>query len=319
MGKRKATDKDQTASKDKMDVDGEDSGSEDVRFITPQQRSSTQANTRTQDESILNVDFEFFDPQPDVDFHGLKTLLRQLFDVDNQLFDLSELSDMILAQPLLGSTVKCEGNESDPFAFLTVLNLHQHREKAVIRELTKYLLARSATVSKDHHDSLQTLVDASTSQSQVGLILTERFINMPAQLVPPMYNMLLEEMDWALEEKEPYQFSHYLIISKTYTEVDSKLDAEEDRPGKKAKKAAAKKEVETFFFHAEDEVLKRFAAASWAFEYEKVGEDGASDAKRAFQEAGVRPQGLALLIEGAKFKDAVKAVEEYLGGGGEVA
>lgn len=76
---------------------------------------------------MLDVDFEWFDPQPAVDFHGLKTLLRQLFDVDNQLFDLSALADLILSQPLLGSTVKTDGNESDPFAFLSVLNLHTHR------------------------------------------------------------------------------------------------------------------------------------------------------------------------------------------------
>jgi protein BCP1 len=75
----------------------------------------------------LNVDFEWFDPNPAVDFHGLKTLLRQLLDVDNQLFNLSELADLILSQPLLGSTVKCDGTESDPFSFLTVLNLETHK------------------------------------------------------------------------------------------------------------------------------------------------------------------------------------------------
>lgn len=76
---------------------------------------------------MLDVEFEWFDPQPEVDFHGLKTLLRQLFDVDAELFDLSALSDLILSQPLLGSTVKTDGNESDPFAFLTVLNMRQHQ------------------------------------------------------------------------------------------------------------------------------------------------------------------------------------------------
>lgn len=76
---------------------------------------------------IVNVDFEWFDPQPDVDFHGLKVLLRQLFDSDAQLFDLSTLTDLILSQPLLGSTVKVDGNETDPYAFLTVLNLQQHK------------------------------------------------------------------------------------------------------------------------------------------------------------------------------------------------
>lgn len=91
---------------------------------------------------MLDVDFEWFDPQPAVDFHGLKTLLRQLLDVDNQLFDLSELVDLILSQPKLGSTVKVEGNESDPFAFLTVLNLHQHRVRTPLHQrlsISQYL------------------------------------------------------------------------------------------------------------------------------------------------------------------------------------
>ena len=76
---------------------------------------------------MVNVDFEWFDPQPAVDFHGLKNLLRQLFDNDAQLFDMSALADLILSQPTLGSTVKVDGNESDPYAFLSVLNLQEHR------------------------------------------------------------------------------------------------------------------------------------------------------------------------------------------------
>jgi protein BCP1 len=76
---------------------------------------------------MVNVDFEWFDPQPAVDFHGLKNLLRQLFDNDAQMFDLSALADLILSQPTLGSTVKVDGNESDPYAFLSVLNLQEHK------------------------------------------------------------------------------------------------------------------------------------------------------------------------------------------------
>lgn len=76
---------------------------------------------------MLDIEFEWFDPQPEHDFHGLKTLLRQLFDVDGQLFDLSALADLILGQPLLGSTVKVDGNETDPYAFLTVLNVQEHK------------------------------------------------------------------------------------------------------------------------------------------------------------------------------------------------
>ena len=163
-----------------------------------------------------------FDPSPEVDFHGLKNLLRQLLDADNDLFDLSALTDMILAQPLLGSTVKCSEEddkptkEGDPYAFLTVLNLHQHRDKPVIQEITKYLSQKSQSIAS--LSQLPSLLDP-TSGAQVGLLLTERFINMPTEVVPPMYNMLIEELHWALEAKEPYNFSHYLILSKTYTAV----------------------------------------------------------------------------------------------------
>lgn len=76
---------------------------------------------------MLDVEFEWFDPQPEHDFQGLKVLLRQLFDIDAVSFNLSELADLVLAQPLLGSTVKVEGNESDPYAFLTVLSLQEHQ------------------------------------------------------------------------------------------------------------------------------------------------------------------------------------------------
>jgi len=264
---------------------------------------------------MLDVDFEWFDPNPEIDFYGLKNLLRQLFDVDNELFDLSALTDMILAQPLLGSTVKASEDdnvptkEGDPYAFLSVLNLHEHRDKPLVQALTRYLISRSQSIPA--LAPLASLLDPS-STSQVGLILTERFINMPTEIVPPMYTMLLEELQWALEEKEPYKFSHYLVLSKTYTEVASKLDAEETRPNKKKK--AQDTEAETFFFHPEDEAMQKFATGWGNFEYEKQGAEGASDAKRTFQELGIKPQGHLMLIEGARFAEAVKGLTEYLGG-----
>lgn len=265
---------------------------------------------------MVNVDFEWFDPMPAVDFHGLKTLLRQLLDVDNQLFDLSELADLILSQPLLGSTVKVDGSETDPYAFLTVLNLETHKvsihpmvgvwyyadtvqNKKVIRDLHAYLSKKAPS-----------LVPA--APAQIGLILTERFINMPHEIVPPMYTMLMEEIQWAVEEKEPYAFTHYLVLSKAYSEVASNLPAVDQPPSKKKK--AGKADEETFYFHPEDEVLHQHAVGHTTFDYDTPVDEGASDSKRAFQEMGVRPQGHVTLIEAGKFADAVEAVKSFLNG-----
>ncbi|KIV86645.1 hypothetical protein PV11_02245 [Exophiala sideris] len=260
-----------------------------------------------EDFDVLNVDFEWFDPQPEIDFHGIKTLLQQLFDLDAQLFDLSALTDLILSQPTLGSTVKVDGNETDAYAFLSVLNLQQHKDKPYMGKIIQYLLSKSKSKSE-----LAPIVELLSQPNipSIGLILTERLINVPSEVVPPMYTMLQEEIQWAIEDKEPYNFSHYLILSKTYTEVASKLDAEDDRP--KKKKKAAGGSFETMYFHPEDEVLHRHAICHGGYDYSTKQDDGYSDSKRAFQELGIKPQGHAILISADKFKAAVEEIAEYL-------
>ncbi|KAF1928074.1 uncharacterized protein M421DRAFT_101430 [Didymella exigua CBS 183.55] len=251
-----------------------------------------------EDMDMVNVDFEWFDPNPAVDFHGLKTLLRQLLDVDHQLFDLSALADLILSQPLLGSTVKVDGAETDPYAFLTVLNLETHSDKPVVGDLTAYLRSKAPQLLP-------------AAPAQIGLVLTERFINMPHEIVPPMYAMLLEEMQWALDAKEPYAFTHYLVLSKAYAEVASSLPAAAVQPPAKKKKPASGDD-EIFYFHPEDEVLRQHAVGHAVFNYDTPVDEGASDSKRAFQDMGVRPQGHLTLIEAARFAGAVDAIKAFL-------
>ncbi len=129
-------------------------------------------------------------------------------------------------------------------------------------KIIQYLQTKSR--SKPELAPLADLLSQPTIPS-IGLILTERLINVPSEVVPPMYSMLLEEIQWAIDDKEPYNFSHYLILSKTYTEVASKLDAEENRPTKKKK--AAGTSFETMYFHPEDEVLHRHAVCHGGYDY----------------------------------------------------
>lgn len=233
-----------------------------------------------------------------------------MFDVDNQIFDLSALTDLILSQPLLGSTVKVEGNESDPYAFLTVLNLKIHGNKPAIATIVKYLLERTAT--SPELEPLQGLL-GSGSNASIGLLLTERLINLPVQVIPPMYKMLLEEIQWAIEEKEPYEFSHYLIMSKTYQEVVSALDAQMGGNKKKKQKVGSNLDASGFFFHPEDEVLQRHAICFGGFDYSMTVGEGSADSRRAFQENGIKPQGHLILIEAAKFEGAIAALEAFVG------
>lgn len=265
------------------------------------------SDSDTESLDIVNVDFEMFDPQPAHDFHGLKTLLRQLLDADNTLFDISALTDLILSQPLLGTTVKVDGNESDPYAFLTVINMQEHHDKPVIQQLRDYLISRAPA---DLKTQLQTLLSP-TAPTHTGLILTERLINVPTEIVPPMYKMLLEEITWAIDDGEPYRFSHFLIVSKTYTEVASKLDDDAPRAAKKGKtgKKGGKKGAEVFYFHPEDETIMRKAKAVGGYAYVKEADEGAADSKRAFGEFGIVPRGHMMLVECVDLEGVVGDLE----------
>lgn len=155
----------------------------------------------------------------------------------------------------------------------------------------------------------------SSDATQIGLVLTERLINIPADVVPPMYRMLVEEISWALEEKEPYNFTHYLVLSKTYQEVESSLDQETGKTHKRKKQKSSASIMTVpsmFYFHPEDEALQRHAKLSGGFEYVKQQGEGHSDSKRAFQDLGIRPQGHLMLIEAEKFGPAVEALQKYI-------
>ncbi|KAJ3580358.1 hypothetical protein NPX13_g207 [Xylaria arbuscula] len=265
----------------------------------PDKMAEDSDSSDDEDFDMVNVDFEWFNFNDKVDFHGMKNLIRQLFDVDATLFDVSALVDLILSQSSIGSTIKTDGEESDPFAFVTALNIQEHRQKQPIAQLIEYLSQKARTT-----ESLAPIPELLASGKHVGLVLSERVINMPSDIAPPLYSMLVEEIQDAVDDKEPYEFTHYLIVSKTYHEIESTLTEER-------KKKKGRQDATLFHFHEEDEVLQRHAVAYGSYPFTKM-DDSVADSKRAFQEMGVMPMGSMILIEASKFADAVKAVGEYL-------
>ncbi|KAK2018138.1 hypothetical protein LZ32DRAFT_600027 [Colletotrichum eremochloae] len=253
-----------------------------------------------EDFDVVNVDFEWFNFDPEIDFQGTKTLLRQLLDVDSTLFNISGLADLILSQPTIGSTVKVDGKENDAYALMTALNIKEHIQKPEMAELAKYIVDKAQT-----SEALAPISQVISSGAQVGLVISERLINMPSEIAPPMYRMLIDEIEAAVEDKEPYEFSHYLILSKAYQEIESTL-TETERKGKKAKA-----DTSMWHFHPEDEVFVKHATAHGSFHFTNE-EKAVADSKRAFSEMGVKSHGYLILIEAGKWEGAVKAVEQYL-------
>lgn len=255
------------------------------------------------DVSMIDVDFEFFDLNTKVDFHALNTLLKQLFGPDAIDFELGSLADLILEQPI-GSTVKVDGEESDPYAVLTVLNLNKNRSHEQVKLVTDYLVSKTKKDEKSYKLLFKLL--AGEAKSQTGLLLSERLINMPVEVSPPLYRILSEELATKAATEPAYAFDHYILLSKSYTEIVSKLDEEDERPKKKGKAAKVTKEV--FYFHAEDEILIKHATHRIQFQYSH--ELPESDSKRAFHDFGIKPTGELMILTKIQLAKAVAEIQE---------
>jgi len=252
---------------------------------------------------LVNVDFEFFDPNPDIDYHAVKNLARQLFQDDAESLNVGGLADLMLNQKLLGSTVKTDGRESDPYAFLTVLNLHQHKDQPPIRTLIDYVIAKSATNSS-FPPTLQNILGPASANNNVGFIFSERLVNMPVQVIPPMYKMLADEMQWANDENEPYIFSHYLFITRTITYTSEDLDVDDVQPSKKTKKkSTSSKGPTTSSFHPEDEIIQRCAAITIDYPF-------ANTPPRDSDSFGLPQAGRMMLVPAARFEQLVTQMQE---------
>ncbi|KAK1834325.1 protein BCP1 [Podospora conica] len=297
MGKKRTRPADADPAVDSMAVDNVDGDS-----------------SSDEDMEIINVDFELFNYDPAVDFFGVKSLLRQLFDADASLHNLTGLADAIVEQNTIGSTCKVDDKAADPYAFLTVLQTSETEEPRAgpVGQLTSYLRERARksddpTLAKIGAKLLAPKPGVVEGEPVVGLVLAERLLNMPAEVIPPMWACLMDEVEAAVEDEEPYEFTHYVVVSRGYYEVASALD------GPKAKKAREEPGPGVLrYFHPEDEELRKHALASGTYAFVKEDEVNA-DSKRAFQEMGLKSVGLMMVIEAAKFKGAVDAMKAFVG------
>ncbi|CAE6336782.1 unnamed protein product [Rhizoctonia solani] len=217
--------------------------------------SDSESEGETKVAELVDVDFEFFGPT-EIDYLALKRLLNQLFSTDSDRFQVEKLTELILAQPGIGSTVKTDGIDSDPYAILTVLNMNTNKEHPSIKAIVEYVLEKipkESSAGSILSDILSPrALDASNRHT--GLVISERLINMPPQIMPPMYRMLRDELASASSQNEPYHFDNYVIISRCFRFDDNEESSTgASQPAKKQKRKGGILRS----YHAEDECIEK--------------------------------------------------------------
>ncbi|SCU79774.1 LADA_0B03070g1_1 [Lachancea dasiensis] len=202
--------------------------------------SENDSNNSAEEQEIVNIDFDFFNGNKDVDFHALKNLLRQLLGPqESNKLQLSPLADLILDSPT--TTIKTDGQESDPYCFLSLIDYKSHNSS----DFARYL----SNVDTRLADFLKSIDNSSHT---CALVLSERLINMPPEVIAPIYNITLEDASNALGNGKHYDY--YLIVSRKF-EVN--VDADDDEKAGKSRKRVKTSEID--YFHEEDRFFERHA------------------------------------------------------------
>lgn len=265
----------------------------------------------SEEPDFINVDFDFRAPE-EIDFLALKRLLQQLFYTHNTKLDLSALADHVIkisSAQGIGTTIKVVDDEDqDPYAFVSAIPLSSDKTQGseAANSLTKYLLEMSSKpTSKAVHDAIKGAASSASTNAPIVAVLHERMVNMPPQVAPPLYKMLLEEVrasQTALSSTPP---SHYLFFSRVFSadafSDDEAMDEDDDdepsglagarkRKAKlarrEAKKAGAKKDApkargisdgmalsgpsadeELGLFHPEDIAISKLSSHSLTFRF----------------------------------------------------
>ncbi|CAH1714347.1 unnamed protein product [Aphis gossypii] len=173
---------------------------------SPMEIESSSSDSEDNDdivETVLDVEFEGRSPQP-ADFHSIKQLLQQLFL--KAPVDLSDLSNLLINQPGIGSVIKQVPNEDedddsdsdvDPddvvdinqvFGISSVLNISQKTNECE-RNLHKLMLDLSNQYSDSETKRFVNGLLGDTTK-QVGLLLNERYVNIPPPISVPLFHAI---------------------------------------------------------------------------------------------------------------------------------
>ncbi|XP_076461199.1 protein BCCIP homolog [Babylonia areolata] len=260
------------SSKKKRALDPHDPENLMVEDDEPHQESDDDATDESENEFMdqeVQVEFEARPPE-DSDFHGIKTLLQQLFLKAN--INLSDFTDIIISQNYVGGVIKqVDVDEEDDdsmdddsgdsvFGIVTAINLTDKKDKECIKQLINTLTSHCQSVAPEVGGKVTELLHQ--TENHVGFFLNERFINIPPQIAVPSFQSLRKDLEKANEKKRNYSFKHLIMLCKTY----------------QLKGASKTSDSSLFFSNGEEELIAEMSdiQVTWSVADER---DGVADGR----------------------------------------
>uniref|UniRef100_A0A3Q0QTS6 Protein BCCIP homolog n=1 Tax=Amphilophus citrinellus TaxID=61819 RepID=A0A3Q0QTS6_AMPCI len=270
---------------------------------------SGEEDSEASDEEIneeVVVDFEAHTIS-DNDFNGIKKLLQQLFLKAH--VNTSEMTDIIIQQNHVGSVIKQaevpEDSDDDDdldevFGFITMLNLTERKGVQCVEEV-KELIVDQCEKNASHIVTEELEKVFSDTSKPVGLLLSERFINVPPQIALPLHKQLQEEIAEAQRTDKPSGRCHYcLMISKTCKEETKSIPTTGGAP-----------KEEYMFVNAEEEFFYEQAILKFHYSVQEEA-DSCLSGRWSFKDVPMKPFRTVMLIPTDRMPAIMEKLKEYL-------
>ncbi|XP_067101412.1 protein BCCIP homolog [Osmerus mordax] len=270
---------------------------------------SGEEDSEASDEEIneeVIVDFEAHTIS-DNDFNGVKKLLQQLFLKAH--VNTSEMTDILIQQNHVGSVIRQaevpedsdnEGDLDEVFGFISMLNLTERKGVQCVEDVKELVLAQCEK-SCPHSMTEQLEKVLNDTSKPVGLLLSERFINVPPQIALPLHKQLQEEMAEAQRTNKPSGRCHFcLMISKTCKEANKTIPARGQAP-----------KEELMFANAEEEFFYEQAAIKFNYSVQEET-DSCLTGRWSFNDVPMKPYRTVMLIPADRMPAIMEKLKEYL-------
>ncbi|XP_019864432.1 PREDICTED: BRCA2 and CDKN1A-interacting protein-like isoform X1 [Amphimedon queenslandica] len=216
----------------KLEQEGEE---EHLSLQEEEEEEGSSSDDSSSVESDLEIQVEFEGTEiKETDYHGIRRLLQQLFL--KAPVDVSSLSSYIVQQKNIGSLIKTCNNEEDEesvkgvesgeesgddnvYGITTLVQLPQDKSG-----LYEYLMNACST-SKLAQKIKELSADP---QYLIGVVLHERFLNIPPDIGPPVLNCLIDEVEANISK-----ITHFIVITRSHSLTDSESSSK--RKGQKNK------------------------------------------------------------------------------------
>lgn len=281
-------------------VEEDDDEEEDEEFSEAELHIHEQAAN----ESDVEVDIEFFDPT-EADITPLSAFLKS-FSSDCGDIDCQQLATAVCRQTRVGTVVRV-GTDDSPVGFISCLNARDHCD--LLNPLRRLLTAKSGEDKVGEILNRCFEGEARFESQRMGVILCERVVNLPPQVVPKMYEALICELTWALEDeptqvlRDSYRFGWYLYVLEVFREKE-----EVKRVGNGETSEAGKDSKDN---EGDGAIYKRVEDDVWLEHSSYTVEWNVQDSEQSHE--GYRKKRIATLVSAPKLKKIQAKLNPLLG------